>query len=167
MKMTYAESIIRYNALSELEKGRDAEHPYDLPWDMWVLITTMMNALKPYVESYQKGRNARFTRAAKEGGIRRDQFDQSAISSPEVEMKFRTSEEKVLASEINILMPTSKLELKIKENKYAPSLLVRLQGLFIESDKKFEMEEGDASPVMSEPEEDLRDGNVIKMDRNV
>lgn len=167
MKMTYNEAITKYNALSEVEKGRDAEHPYDLPWEAWILITTMMNALQPYVEGYQKGRMARFKRASKVGGTKQDQFGQPTIDSPEEDFKFRMKEEKILSSYLNILMPVSKLELNFEKNRYNPTLLIRLKDLYTlpEAKGKFELEEGEASPISIELDEDT-DGDAIKMNAN-
>lgn len=157
MKMTYVDAITKYNALAEIEKGKKEDQPWDLPPEAYVLITTMMNALRPYVEGYQKGRTARFKRATK-GNVRRDQFEQVTFVNPADEMAFRAREDKILGSEINILMPVSKLDLKIKENAtMPPTLLVRLDGLYnLPHDKifDFKMEDGTASPIPVEPDDD-------------
>lgn len=158
MKMSYQDAITKYNALAEIEKGKNPETPYDLPPEAYVLITMMMNALKPYAEGYQKGRTARFKKAAG-SNVKRDQFEQITFVDPNAELKFRAKEERILGSIVNIQMPTTKLVLNIKENKIPATLLLRIDGLWEvpkEKEFQFHLEEGqfDAPPVEEDEEED-------------
>ena len=116
------------NNLQLLEKGVNGK-PFDLSWETLEKMLHVSLALKPVQENYAKARQQRVMSLAN---------GKDTIDDPAKIRQLNEEEEKILQQTISVRLPKELFDennLRCKENKMPPSILMQLGPLFKAPDR--------------------------------